>query len=90
MLQFGLKNVRKYNRHVRVTVRATRDNHNNRVELYHDMKRGASHFRIDSAGRLLRDAVPFVDHHRQASVFTALRTRGYYFGPLSHKGILLK
>lgn len=67
--------------------RATRDNHNNRVELYDDMKRDTSHFRIDSAGRLLRDAVPFVDHHRQAP---ALRTRRYYFGPLSHKGILLK
>jgi hypothetical protein len=38
----SLKNVRKYNRGVRVTVRATRDNHSNRVELCHDTKRSAS------------------------------------------------
>lgn len=65
MLHFNLKNVKKDNRNARVIVRAKRDNHSNRLEFYYDTKCGASHFRIDLARRLLRDAVPFIDHkHR--------------------------
>lgn len=41
-------NVTKYNGGARITVRATRDNHSNRVELCHGTKRGANHFKIDS------------------------------------------
>lgn len=56
--------------------------------------RGASHFRIDSGDRLLRDAVPFVDHRSHGARAYRLcgGSRGSrpLFRTLVMRGILLE
>lgn len=85
-------NVRKYNGNGCINVRATCDNHSNRVELCATARNTSTRdsSELIRGDRLLRDAVPFVDYRRQASSLWLRETRGYYFGLLSYKEILLK
>lgn len=85
-------NVRKYNGYGCINVRATCDNHSNRVELCATTRNTSTRdsSELIRGDKLLRAAVPFVDYCRQASSLWLRETPGYYFGLLSYKEILLK